>query len=73
MSQRGRSDMYRSPTNTSNQGSIRKVLRMQNHQNQDALRSSVSHIRDLQAKIPNVQKCQIIRVPTDDEGLQDRN
>ena len=69
----GRSGTYRDPANTSNQEIRRKGGRMKHHQDQDAPRSVISHIRDLRAKIPNVLKWQTRRVPTDDEVIQDRN
>ena len=71
--QHRRSGIYQDPTNLSHQFNRRKYRRMQHHSYQDAMRSGVSHIQYIQAKSPNVQKLQIRRVPTYDEGLQDRS
>ena len=43
------------------------------HQDQDAPRSGVSYIRDLQVEGPDIRKWQTRRVPPDDEGLKDRH
>ena len=73
MAQRGCSGIYQAPTDPSRQFGKRKGDRMQNHQDKDAPRSYVGHIRNLQAKSPHIRKRKTRIVPTDDEGLQDRN
>ena len=65
--------MHRYPADFYYQGSNRKVWRIHHHQDQDALRSYVGHIWNLQAKIPHIQKRKTIRIPADDKGLQERN
>ena len=60
------------PADPFDQGSNRKSLTVQHHQDQDALRSCVSHIQKLQAKSTHIRKRQTRRITKYYEGLQDR-
>ena len=72
MAKCGCSIYHQTTSNTSYQISNRKVWIMWHHQDQHDPRSYVSHIQNLRAKSPHVQKRQTRIIPADYEGLQGR-
>ena len=64
---------YWATSNPPNQGKKQKYGGNGHHKDQDAPISSVNYIWDLQVEGPDVWKIKTRRVPSDDEGLQDRH
>ena len=66
------SGTHRAASNTPNQGNELKYGGTGLHQDQDAPKSSISYIRDLQVEGSDVQRWQTRIVNSDNEGLQER-